>query len=385
MLQWPDPLPDETLYSLIARLAKINGTPSALALCSVLASHPAISVMDCQLSLDALCSGGHGLPAGAQRMLAEMTSIGASGHLAEIEAEAFADVMSGQRLVGLTQAAIGGLCRWKICLSCVESDLARFGIAYWHRQHQLPASLLCAEHGDVLSRFDIGKAKAHECFFLPMDLTGYPSISPSAKIFEQREFWLGLATLGAEALNDKEVPHPHHVVLRSFKMGMHQSGFLTRNGLLRRKSVVDSFEQKLGGICSKDVLPRADVVAGPVSLLCGIENSRECRPLSRLLLVYWLFGSWGAFKERCQWEDILDSDNNFASLSEAKLQAVGDLLSRYRAICVDYMASVENPTRASFQKAHQKSHRSLLNNDRQWFEKELPVPQSRKAQRDLFS
>ena len=341
--------------------------------------------MDCQLSLGALCSDRHGLPAGALRMLAEMTSIGVASHLAEVEAEALAEVISGQRLVGLAQAASGGLCRWRICPTCIESDIARFGVAYWHRQHQLPVSLLCAEHGDILSHFDIGKANAHECFFLPMDLTDYPSSSPPAEVFRQRDFWYGLATLGAEALNDTEVYHPRQIVLRSFRVGLQQSGLMTRHGLLRRKSVQESFEQRLGCICSKGAFPRIDVVSGPASLLCGIENLRECRPLSRLLLVYWLFGSWGTFKERCRWEGVLGSENSFAPLSKVRLQAVGDPLSRHRAVCIDYMTSVENATRASFQKAHQKSHRWLLNNDKQWFGKELPVPQSGKAQRDLFS
>lgn len=377
MLLWPIPLPDETLYSLVARVAKINGTTNALALCNALALSPSLSVMDCRLDMDALC-GGNSLPAGVESTLIDMTSVRVAAHLAEVE------LMSAHRIVGLAETAQGGLCRWRICSRCAESDFTQFGVAYWHRQHQLPASLICADHGVVLERFDIGRAKAHERLFLPMDLREYPVLTPPEGLLDQREFWLGVATLGADALNDMAAPYSSQAVLRSFSIAMQHSGLLSRSGLLRKKAVAYSFEQKLPGICRADALPRADSVAGPEPLLYGIKNSRACKPLIRLLLVYWVFGSWGAFKERCRWEDALRLDGEPDSSLAARASPNGRPLDRHRSVCLEYKAAHVNPVRAAFLKAHQRSHRWLLNNDRQWLDNELPLPLSGKIQLGLF-
>jgi len=37
------------------------------------------------------------------------------------------------------------LCRW-----CVQEDLQRYGMAYWHRDHQLPGNFWCSIHGSPL-------------------------------------------------------------------------------------------------------------------------------------------------------------------------------------------------------------------------------------------
>lgn len=377
MLLWPIPLPDETLYSLVARVAKINGTTNVLALCNSLALSPSLSVMDCRLDLDALCSR-NGLPAGVQTTLIDMTSIRVAAHLAEV------DSMSAHRILGLADTTQGGLCRWRICPRCAESDITQFGVAYWHRQHQLPASLICADHGVVLERFDIGRARAHERLFLPLDLRECPVLTLSEGLLDQREFWLGLATVGADALNDMTTPYSSLAVLRSFKIGMHHSGLLTRNGLMRKEAVAYSFEQTLSGICRANAVPRPDSVAGAGPIFYGIVDSRTPKPLLRLLLVYWLFGSWGAFKERCRWEDALGVDDISGSSSAVRPSPVGTPLERHRSVCLEYKSAHESPVRAAFLKAHQRSHRWLLNNDRQWLDNELPLPKFRKVQFGLF-
>lgn len=36
---------------------------------------------------------------------------------------------------------------WRYCADCVEDDVARHRVAYWHRTHQVPGLVFCPEHG----------------------------------------------------------------------------------------------------------------------------------------------------------------------------------------------------------------------------------------------
>ncbi|UCV11323.1 TniQ family protein [Dechloromonas denitrificans] len=377
VLQWPIPLPDETLYSLIARVAKLNGIADALALCNQFSLSPSLSVMDCRLAPEILFSKND-LPASLYSMVAEMTAVRAAAHLAEAESS-----ISNQILV-LSDPAQGGLCRWRICPVCAKEDIAQFGVAYWHRQHQLPCSLICANHGAVLERFEIGRAKAHERLFLPSDLNGHRLNQLPAGVLEQREFWFVLARLGADALNDKAIPYSPAVVLRGFRTGMRQAGLITSGGSIRKKGAAYSFAQKLSAIRSQGALPRHDSVARAEGLFHGIVDSTRPQPLARLLLVYWLFGSWSVFKELCRWEQVLSLGDVAIKLAPGDVSLPLLPLEKHRAVCLEYKATHENPVRADFLMNHQRSHRWLLNYDRQWLDSELPLPLSRKSQLNLF-
>lgn len=384
MLRWPEPLPDETLYSLLARVARVNGIIDGLSWCNGFAFRPTMSVMDCQVDLLALIRDNDGLPTGFSNRLVGMTSLGVSAHLAEKDQEVLAKAGLGQMGVGLANPDEGGLCRWKICPRCVESDVAQFGVAYWHRQHQLPASLVCATHGAILGQFEVKKVKAHEQFFLPQDLGDFPLAYPTPGQLGPMEKWLGLARLGMEALEDWGPPHRREDILRSFTVGMQQAGLMARSSAIRRQSLVDSFEQNLSEICTKDRFSRVDSVTGPDALLRGLEDSLACKPLSRLLLVYWLFGSWASFKERCQWETALSMNGDWCPPSQIDDSVLPNPLDTHRSVCLEYKASVDNPTRANFLRLHKRSHRWLLHYDRQWLDNELPLPRMLETQLDLF-
>lgn len=377
MLQWPIPLPDETLYSLIARVAKLNGIADALALCNRFELSPSLSLMDCRLNPEILLSENN-LPESLYSIVGEMTAVRAAVHLAEAESSI------ANQMLALSESAQGGLCRWRICQVCANEDVAEFGVAYWHRQHQLPSSLICAKHGAVLERFEIGRAKAHERLFLPSDLNGHRLNQPPDEVLEQREFWFALARLGADALDDKTIPYPPALVLQGFRTGMRQAGLITSGGSIRKKGVAYSFAQKLLPIRSEGALLRHDSVARAEGLFHGIVDSTRPKPLVRMLLVYWLFGSWSAFKERCRWEQILCSEDVTNSLSSRDVSSTQSPLEKHRAICLEYKATHENPVRADFLKNHQRTHRWLLNYDRQWLDSELPLPVHGKVQSGLF-
>lgn len=46
------------------------------------------------------------------------------------------------------------------CHLCVENDIEKYGIAYWHVQHQLPGVSACVQHGQKLKEINKGRRRA---------------------------------------------------------------------------------------------------------------------------------------------------------------------------------------------------------------------------------
>jgi hypothetical protein len=107
-----------------------------------------------------------------------------------------------------------------------------------------------------------------------------------------------------------------------------------------------------------------------------------------VLLVYWLFGTWKSFKERCKWVATINyptgshiSDAEKSSPSKKDLPA---LLDENRRICINYMLENINATRAEFLEREYKCFRWLKRNDADWLDRHLPVSSRADVQLDLF-
>jgi len=155
---FPELLPDELLYSGLARYQVMLGyTPKSLRLESFGAG-TVTAVIDLPGHLDTLVARlppGHPYP--ATRLIAEHTMLPYYAPFlppARVAA-ATAAMRAGARGVHrIVTAAVHPLARaaaLRFCARCVREDQARSGWAYWHRVHQAPGVLVCPHHGEGLS------------------------------------------------------------------------------------------------------------------------------------------------------------------------------------------------------------------------------------------
>jgi hypothetical protein len=49
----------------------------------------------------------------------------------------------------------------RCCPSCISADLDDYGMAYWHRKHQLPGVVVCTTHGEPLYSLPVGPRLAN--------------------------------------------------------------------------------------------------------------------------------------------------------------------------------------------------------------------------------
>lgn len=118
----------------------------------------------------------------------------------------------------------------KYCLRCVEEDVSKVGVSYWHLQHQIPGVEACHRHGILL------------CYMaLPTSGWGQLNLLPalSGKVVTASSDILRIATFSAELLHLIQKPHGELDLIGWYTAKMSHMGWITKNGSLRRQRVLD--------------------------------------------------------------------------------------------------------------------------------------------------
>lgn len=165
---FPEPRPDELLYSLLARWRHHVGLPASTNATKALFGRDARhkTPFDLPIQLEALAEHlpeAQGLT--VDRLIDDHTLY--PYLTAFLPKERAARVRQAMREPGGTPYNHLGLrmpgrdyvMRLRYCPNCVQDMTASFGEPYWKRSHQLPSSLVCDVHGDVLAESDIEFSK----------------------------------------------------------------------------------------------------------------------------------------------------------------------------------------------------------------------------------
>ena len=308
MLITPESWPDESIYSLLAKIARVNGL-SPLEVLGLLSGeeHP-ISIIGCPVNIRHFCEATKGAYGSPNDLLRHGTVFPALAHLGGLSADTLSQVVNGATRpeLGILASGITRGRHWRVCRDCVERDVKIYGISYWHRVHQLPTSQYCTEHGQILDRLNLRRVQLLEHLVLPHDVYNKtdPSNLPTAR--ESSSVSFDVSILGRDVLTDNSEPFSKEVIQATHMAGLAQKGLLTGNGKIYLTEYFEEFKRKFGMEATTTTLLHQSKVSNPKQLLYGITNEFESRPFVRLLLVKLLFGTWEAFKERCIWQDVLD-------------------------------------------------------------------------------
>jgi hypothetical protein len=167
MLEYfPDPYPDELLYSVWARFSDQMLYPNRAMVTQALFGKSSYNALvDWSCSLDYVISQ---LPRGhcytADRLIYDHTLFPYyAPFLPEDRRDRIYRQMRSGDGTGLT-ARLGLLTshippyRWlRYCPECVKSDRDRFGETYWHRLHQAPGVAVCPVHATILSESTVAR------------------------------------------------------------------------------------------------------------------------------------------------------------------------------------------------------------------------------------
>lgn len=311
-LMLPIMLPDMTLYSVVTLAQRLNGSSRGEQVSqSLFGARSAGLRHDFSSHLAEFCRRTGSAYGSADEVALNTTVLPYFLRFRRPEVQAAAlSLMRGNSIerlkfiLGLPAGPSGASLPLRSCKKCSQNDVDIHGVAYWHRQHQVPGVYVCPNDGSPLHitsrRIDgVGRSM----LFLPDDqdicFSNTTTYSGLAHPILNR-----LAILGA-ALLEHQLPggYSPELLQYAYLHGLKQHGLLTKGGRVRATEFVKWLQDKYQSIAR---LEPYDQIIGKNHVEGMLRLVRKPRgnfhSTCHLLLIDALFGSWELFESVYGWE-----------------------------------------------------------------------------------
>lgn len=278
---FPDPYPDELLYSLCARYAERVRFPSEKAVIHELfGEEAAVAIVDLPSNLGRLVSS---LPKDQLYTIESLVNkhtlfpffapfldpTQAQQVMADMEATKGPTIHSRS---GIMASKVQPPTRFKFCPLCAEHDKKEFGEYYWHRLHQIPGVEVCFEHNVRLvnSRVRIQNPQLRYRFVSAEEGIRLSKSDACKLKTVHHEIFIKIAQDAAWLLNHPTSPPGLRVLLKRYRQLLAEQDLATYNGRIRVTKLLNDFCQ-----------------AYPIDLLsalqCQVDTESEHNWLFRLV------------------------------------------------------------------------------------------------------
>lgn len=384
----PIPRGDETLYSVAARTRLSNAARNDRDACrSLFGPSLNMRVSEFPVNVAHFCAVTKEQFGNPQSVLDEMTVApffdrigGRPWHAGS------SDVPVATAGYGLSTLSNGDIWTWRACARCVKSDMTTNPTAYWRRAHQLPTAFFCIDHGTPLCASVAPVLKRHNQFLLPEE-TILNHTFGRADLSKVDEVLMGLTQLCVDALKDRGDavdPKTRHATMLH---ALDDHGLLNSSGLIRLEPFAKEFSRRYGFMHQYPDFATVVSQKGISILSRSLRRSNSWRlPAHNLMLIAWLFGSWGAFTKQCDWQSVTGHQRQTTEdpvADEIRLLYYSEQQA-HRRICLDFVSQDSSTLRSAFARAAPKSFRWLLRNDSEWLDQYCSTARYGKIQLELF-
>lgn len=297
------PLPGETLPSVLAREALLHADY--------------IGRKTVRKQLGYLSSPSHLLPTGISRLRWSSTTpeefiyrhtgypyfvvfMRPARRRAAREKILFGQGSALKMIVGLPAGRLGAVEQYRYCDRCRHEDLCSYGVAYWHREHQLPGVLLCQAHNCMLiEHSNLGFGGVHRHLFLPpqTELGGSRIDVPS--VSEEATSRLGaIADFSTALLADTSIIIEPALLMRTYREMFLRTEMRDREANISFKRLATAVRRWMEPLSELDpfrmLYRRAGSESGWVAAL--VHQSRSSiHPLKHIVYACAVFGNYGRF------------------------------------------------------------------------------------------
>ncbi|KQA32756.1 MULTISPECIES: TnsD family Tn7-like transposition protein [Gammaproteobacteria] len=280
MLCLPNALPDELLFSRIIRFLSVSGLSTSNFLLTVYGSpkaciHPYLTA---GLNNLAALAGEE-----ADNLLYQQTLAPTFMHCLPLHSDEIYSGLISSNNYTATRASQLSCVRereplsLKCCPQCIKSDIHEYGVAYWHRNHQIPGIESCSKHPICLIHV-----------VLPDRIRtniGLPTVNEFFRKSSQSSF--ELARYANKFLSAKEVSYPP-ISFDFYRERLRELGYVTKNNSIRRRLLSSEFYRFTLQLKYPfdSLLPKTAVDYKYLSYLLH-ENASQ-QPFKHILFSYWL-------------------------------------------------------------------------------------------------
>lgn len=178
----------------------------------------------------------------------------------------------------------------KWCPLCAQQDIEQYGVAYWHRSHQVSGVTACFQHLVLLQRTELSRQRIVNGLFpeVNQNIESANHTEQSVAIFSHKLLLI---------LNN----HNRVVdVVTQYRQRLNELGYITARGRVRRQALLDAFYMEIKDYrpCIDTILPRNNIDYRYLSQL--LESRISHHPFRHLL-----FGSWLFFSPQALFQSLL--------------------------------------------------------------------------------
>lgn len=250
---FPNPYPDEILYSVLARYSIRSGMTSRQAIAeSIFGKTSARAVMELPFNLRAL---GLNLPVGgtltAESIIRNHTLYPFfTAFLSTERADAVQQMMMEENgaSVYMTAGAFGGRVplntHMRYCPACWTDDLACYGERYWHRIHQVPLITTCPHHGCFLIDSAVKVREFNPQVYIAADM-----VDMDGNKIEEEECTSASWQIARDLLMLFDIELPQKSVewfAAQYREQLKNTGYANLNGRVYWENVISDFVQCYG-------------------------------------------------------------------------------------------------------------------------------------------
>lgn len=277
MIYFPPPFPDELLYSVSARYHARSGNENTkMTMRDLFGKKTVCAVTDLPGHLQQLHSLIPGNAISVATLLEEHTLlpyfqsfIPSERYTWIVEEMIYGEGQSIYMKMGLPPSGVIKPSYLRYCPACVELDRGEYGIAYWHRSHQLSGVSVCSTHNLFLVSSSILYAQRrnkHEFIMLESIVDDErPSLTRQGG---ENEFLI--ATRSTELLQMNKQYIGQDSLRKKYLQRLAQRGMLTARGNIKFRELLPDFISFYG----KDYLH---------TLGCSIDEDRQHTWLHKML------------------------------------------------------------------------------------------------------
>jgi hypothetical protein len=368
----PKLLPDETLYSLMVRVCRLNGFVDCRDL-----YEKQFNLGVCTSFVDFKVDWAEVFEAHLGRYAKSIHDWHSVNYPSP--AERRTDPLRGQH--SLAEASFAGGSNLLFCPKCRNEDSRQFGFSYWRVSHQLEFCDWCVNHEVRLQRLRIKKCSLHIYGYLPSDTTDFDRqedtpVTPLALSMAFPEFRRKLLADQMEAGSSQS-----DNLCGMLLDGIYGIGCLKDDGKVAARMLLKFLCQRLMG-CEPARLDKVNLRR--IGRLVSALKSGQFTPVSEesVTLMAILYESTEALSNQSLWASVFGYRG--VHQTTVNMSADTDVRVVHRKVCLDYLEQNEAPSRLGFTQRHYRSFCWLNRWDSDWLDLRLPMVGRQPKQLDLF-